>query len=270
MSSPDSFPSNYLDPIPRHGLPLQLFEYLTPLRAPSPLNVKITIPRESVKEKYSHFVWNAGIMLADRVACGEIDVRGKRVLELGAGVGLPGVVAVKRGARKVVLSDFEDDKMKQDLQHSVAEALEEDTAEVQSRASLCMHTWGTDTSKLKRAGPYDLILMADVIWESSSHAALLKTLHSLLSSSPQATVHFACGYHTGRQVVRSFFENTKQQGFEVLTGEGEQGNGLWETSVEGDRRRWMWESGRLEEWEQTESQEERNRWVLEGVIKLDA
>lgn len=40
-------------------------------------------------------------MLVDRVACEEVDVRGKQVLELGSGVGVVGIVAARCGAKKV-------------------------------------------------------------------------------------------------------------------------------------------------------------------------
>lgn len=41
----------------------------------------------------------------------EFDVRGKTVLEMGAGAGLPGLVSALEGAGEVVLSDYPAEKV---------------------------------------------------------------------------------------------------------------------------------------------------------------
>ena len=41
----------------------------------------------------------------------ELDVRGKTVLEVGAGAGLPGLVSALEGASEVVLSDYPAEKV---------------------------------------------------------------------------------------------------------------------------------------------------------------
>lgn len=102
------FPSNYLSPVPRQGLPGHGFTYLSPLRSPSPLLISIPIPRLRVSDKHATFVWNASIVLADMIANddgkedgGIVRVEGRRVLEIGCGVGLPSVVAVRKRAKQV-------------------------------------------------------------------------------------------------------------------------------------------------------------------------
>lgn len=97
----DEFPTNYLSAHPRHGVPRAEFSYSSPLRAPSPLSLTIRIPAQRVSNKYACYVWNAALLLADRITAGEVEVRGKRILELGAGTGLPGIVAAKMGAEAV-------------------------------------------------------------------------------------------------------------------------------------------------------------------------
>jgi len=94
-------PSNYLSPVPRHGLPGHAFPYFSPLSSPSPLFLSIPIPPVRIIDKHASYVWNASIILADLIADEEIDVKGKRVLELGSGVGLPGCVAAYKEAELV-------------------------------------------------------------------------------------------------------------------------------------------------------------------------
>ena len=53
-------------------------------------------------------LWNAARTLSERLARAPETVRGKTVLEVGAGVGTCGILAAKLGARSVTLSDFEE------------------------------------------------------------------------------------------------------------------------------------------------------------------
>lgn len=126
------------------------------------------------------------------------------------------------------------------------------------------------------AGPYDLVLLSDVVWDVPSHALLLASLVPLLS--PETEVYIVVGYHTGRGVVRQvrspsiasrlrlltvrsqFFASVETAGLEIVDKDE------WkEVSVEGERRKVSW----VERWgEAVESQSERARWVLEGRMRL--
>lgn len=98
------FPENYLSCSPSHGAPGHSFVWLSPLRAPSPLLLELPVPPARSRDKHAGTVWNAAIVLADKIAANEIDVRGRKVVELGAGLALPGIVAARKGADKVPCS----------------------------------------------------------------------------------------------------------------------------------------------------------------------
>jgi hypothetical protein len=80
---------------PSFGEPGSSFLY-TPDGFDAPL--RVTVPACNLRSAFAHRLWRAGVHLADLVACRAIDVRGRNVLELGAGVGLPGIVAALSGA----------------------------------------------------------------------------------------------------------------------------------------------------------------------------
>lgn len=88
-------------PVAWHGLPGSAFAYTAPLRAHTPLEVKVSIPHNRVQTAYACHIWEASLLLADAISSGELDVKGERVLELGAGAGLAGLVARRKGAEMV-------------------------------------------------------------------------------------------------------------------------------------------------------------------------
>lgn len=77
-------------------------------------------------------LWNAALMLANDLDEHPDWCRGKRVLELGAGVGLCGLLAAKLGAAEVCMTDFEEPLLEA-LERSARDAEEEDRDEKPER-----------------------------------------------------------------------------------------------------------------------------------------
>ncbi|GAA5923695.1 hypothetical protein JCM3775_000475 [Rhodotorula graminis] len=244
----DCFPQNYLSPSPAHGVPGSLFTW----------------------DKYSSFVWNASILLADKIAAKEIEVEGKRVLELGAGLGLPGLVAAHVGADLVVLTDYDEPAALDDTARAVDEAL---PVALQRKVHVVPHTWGPRIDSLLSLAPsYDLVLVAECVWSPSLHASLVDSLRALLSASPHATVCFSAGFHSGRKHVASFLAAAADAHI-VPVNEKD-----WvELSVDGAARAWEWRRVELARaakvsvaLEEEDRQEERNRWTLFGTLCLQS
>lgn len=100
----DSLESLFDHHVPAHGDPLQLYTYTPPLTstgAASSLTVRI--PPQQVNELFSHHVWNSGLRMADAIAEGRLVTRGETVVELGAGAGIPSLMAARAGAKRVRL-----------------------------------------------------------------------------------------------------------------------------------------------------------------------
>ncbi|GJN89727.1 hypothetical protein Rhopal_002716-T1 [Rhodotorula paludigena] len=260
------FPENYLSCSPSHGAPGHSFVWLSPLRAPSPLLLELPVPPARSRDKHAGTVWNAAIVLADKIAADEIDVRGRKVVELGAGLGLPGIVAARKGADNVLLTDYDDPAALADTGQAVREALSPPLAR---RVKVLPLSWGEPVDNVLEVMPeFDLILVADCVWDATLHQRLVTTLLHLLLACPTAVVHFTCGFHTGRRPVAQFLAAAARMGIIPLAPDE------WvELSVEGAARLWNWAPvenvGRVRvKGEGEEKQEERNRWTLYGTLGL--
>ena len=111
-------------------------------------------------------LWPSGVALARHVA--GLELAGRKVLELGCGLGLPSLVAALRGA-DVLATDWAEDAI--ELLRRNAE---------RNRVSLRVERvrW-SEPEPLLRAAPWDLVLGADILYEERNAdqlAALLPRL----------------------------------------------------------------------------------------------
>ncbi|KAI0317798.1 putative methyltransferase-domain-containing protein [Amylostereum chailletii] len=137
---------------------------------------------------WGHHLWNASRSFASYLDQNRTLYHGRNVLELGAGGGLPGIVAIKNGARKVVLTDYPDAPLIKNLEDNVHENMSPDEAR---RGHVQGYIWGQRVEPLLQSlaevpegkpQGFDLIIMSDLIFNHSQHDALLKTCELTLSS----------------------------------------------------------------------------------------
>ena len=111
-------------------------------------------------------LWPSGVALADALA--GRDVRGRRVLELGCGLALPGLTAALAGAT-VLATDWSPDAI--GLLRANAER---NGAALEAAVS----SWTDPRAELTGA-PWDLVLAADVLYERRNGDLLLELLPRL-------------------------------------------------------------------------------------------
>ena len=117
---------------------------------------------------YWSFCWASGLAMARYLAEQPQWVEGKRVLDFGAGSGIAGIAAVKAGALEVVACDLDPLAL----------------AACQANAALNGVELGYSTDFFAEADRFDLILVADVLYDRAN----LPLLDQFLSRGREALV----------------------------------------------------------------------------------
>jgi predicted nicotinamide N-methyase len=156
------------------------------LRPPDPAAL-IDIERFKEEEYMPYWaeLWASGVRLAAAVA--DRDVTGLAVLELGCGLGVPSVAAALGGAT-VLAVDWAQEALDVTQQNA-----ERNGASVETLRA----DWSKPEPLLARA-PFDLVLCADVLYET-------RNVDTLLDLLPKLTAEVLLG-EPGRQTAGRFFE----------------------------------------------------------------
>jgi len=144
-------------------------------------------------------LWPSAIALARRVAM--MDLSGKRVMELGCGLGLPSIAALSRGA--AVLST---DHYRAALDFAVYNARANLGASLGRELETLHLDWRTPPDDL---APFDLVLAADVLYDKMNVAPLVDLVPKLLTHDGQLLLADPRRDYAGR-----FLEAMEQRGFE--------------------------------------------------------
>jgi predicted nicotinamide N-methyase len=147
-------------------------------------------------------IWPSGIALAgDIVRCPE-RVRGRRVLELGSGIGITAAVALWHGATLTVA-----DYAEESLCLTRMTCLENVGTEP---AGVCRINWRTPAvSALASSGRFDVVLAADCLYETRDIEPLKIAIDVLLA--PGGALWLA---EPGRKPAKTFLQGMKAGGWQ--------------------------------------------------------
>jgi predicted nicotinamide N-methyase len=115
---------------------------------------------------YWSVLWRSGVTLARELDA--MALRGRRVVELGCGLGAPSIAAARAGA-SVLATDSCTEALT-----LVARSAEQNGVQVETVAA----DWAKPDDITKR-GPFDLVLASDVLYERTSVSLLLSLLPRL-------------------------------------------------------------------------------------------
>lgn len=156
----------------------------------------------------AHYLWKSSQIMADLIDMHVLDTRRKRVVELGAGAGLPSLVASLNGAKRVVVTDYPSQDILDNLEYNKnrwSEMAELDDEVLQVHG----HDWGTrvdDLIALNEGGLFDVVILADTCWLSDLHERLLQSIESLLGRGGE--VWLTCCNHAAMSCDSSTEDET--------------------------------------------------------------
>ncbi len=211
-------------------------------------------------------IWSSALYVVDHAADLNFDHyhdlmqqerRPLRILELGAGAGLPSIFIAKTYPNVMVTcSDYPDENLVCTLLENAKRN------DVEDRCRVVPYGWGSDPAALFQSQNavsdsipgFDVVLAADTLWNSDTHSIFIQTLRLTLKRSRHARVQLVAGLHTGRYVLQTFLNLISAAGF-VAEELKERRVG----SVE--ERPWSVKHA------EGEDEQERRRWVIWMVFK---
>lgn len=127
-------------------------------------------------------LWNGGRWLANHLEANPDLVKGKTVVELGAGAGLPSLIASKLGAQIVTCTDYPDRELIDNLAYNFEINCPE------AKTLVTGYLWGDDISELEKSsnGPYDVLFLCDLLFNHSEHTKLLRSSLNLIHPASTA------------------------------------------------------------------------------------
>ncbi|OKL62825.1 Protein N-methyltransferase nnt1 [Talaromyces atroroseus] len=138
---------------------------------------------------YGNMLWNAGRVSAEYLERNaERLVKDKDVFEVGAAAGVPSIIAAIRGARTVVMTDYHDPDLVDNMRQNAAAAAS--LIPENSHLHVAGYKWGADTDEVMSFLPaekaFDTLIMADVVYSHREHPNLILTMQKTLKKSADA------------------------------------------------------------------------------------
>ncbi|KAA1470222.1 WD40 repeat-like protein [Dentipellis sp. KUC8613] len=241
-----------------------VYTYTTPSSSAQAITITLSTPDTQAENWKLHAssIWVSSTYIADHIEELQLDAAPSQplqVLELGAGAGLPGILAAKRYPHlRITSSDYPDAELIRALEANVK------SNGVSDRCRVVPYAWGSDTTALlagtdrnidgHAVSGFDVVVAADTLWNPELHAPFIDTLCRTLAKTAGARIRLVAGLHTGRYTLQAFFGAVKNAGLDIEKAV--------ERAVKGGEQR-DWDVNRAED----EDEQERRRWVVWVVLK---
>lgn len=194
-----------------------------------------------------------------RVSVRDFDVRGKSTLEVGAGTGLPSMLAALLGASEVTAVDYPTplvvDTLRKNIKFNTQPQFSP-SGSVAPRVQVDGHAWGELDTPFAQENQhkFDRLFVCDCLWMPYQHANLQRSIGWFMKDGPESRAWVVAGFHSGRDKMSGFFEQ------DALRSVGLEVEHIWERDCEGIERPWSPDRG-------AEDPGIRKRWLTIAILR---
>ncbi|KAK2737956.1 hypothetical protein FQN57_007310 [Myotisia sp. PD_48] len=177
---------------------------------------------EKLNIRLGNLVWNAARVVSEYLEDKAQEwVEGKDILELGAGAGLPSMVCAISRARTVVVTDYPDSSLVENMRINASNC-EHLISQKPSPLHVEGYSWGASTETIcsyleTPSAGFDVLILADVIYNHPQHHNLILSVKKTLKNSPEsvAFVVFTPYQPWLLDKIVAFFPLAEENGFKV-------------------------------------------------------
>ena len=191
--------------------------------------VEVVIP-EQLAASYGLYIWPCAPVLSWYVWLHQKDFVGKKVLELGSGTSLPGLLCAKIGAEKVILSD---EAVKGQVLKNIGEGVKLNGLE--NKVEVIGLSWGEFLPAVFRSEneKLDFLIGSDLFFDPDVFEPLCITLSYLLKANPKAKTFIAVQERSENWSVGDLFKKWNLKGRYIYPSEFLKGTDINESELTG-------------------------------------
>ena len=182
---------------------------------PGKKEIELSLPDTDSMELMAHHVWEAAIQMSNLIARGVINVKGKRVLELGAGAALPSIISSFCGSKMTVVTDYNESAIVENMKKNLAKHVSLDRDDV----GVFGYTWGEspdDVLCCNDDARFDAILLADTLWLGDQHESLLTACDTFLKRDG-GTIYLTYQHHNDKAPIFFDLATSDKWGYEIVS-----------------------------------------------------